>query len=176
MSRIDDLIAEFCPEGVAHVPLCEVGIFERGNGMEKKLLISKGLPAIHYGEIHMRYGVYADQTFSFVSEDEIKGLRVAEPGDLVIATTSEDIEGAIWRLSHFLQQYFGGPTTYSEQRGHPRLRMRHAAFAINPHAKERWLVHMRSAVTTLNLAPMDDSELSNYLESAALSMVNTFEA
>jgi len=88
----------------------------------------------------------------------------------------EDIEGAIWRLSHFLQQYFGGPTTYSEQRGHPRLRMRHAAFAINPHAKERWLVHMRSAVTTLNLAPMDESELSNYLESAALSMVNTFEA
>ena len=54
--------------------------------------------------------------------------------------------------------------------------MRHAAFAINPHAKERWLVHMRAAVTTLNLAPMDESELSNYLESAALSMVNTFEA
>lgn len=88
----------------------------------------------------------------------------------------DDLDGAVWRLSAFLQQYFGGPQTYSEQRGHPRLRMRHAAFAINPHAKERWLVHMRSAVTTLNLAPMDESELSNYLESAALSMVNTFEA
>jgi len=101
---------------------------------------------------------------------------VMDDPDLAPMYPSEDIEGAIWRLSHFLQQYFGGPTTYSEQRGHPRLRMRHAAFAINPHAKERWLVHMRSAVTTLNLAPMDESELSNYLESAALSMVNTFEA
>ena len=89
---------------------------------------------------------------------------------------SDDIEGAIWRLSHFLQQYFGGPTTYSDQRGHPRLRMRHQPFAINPHAKDRWLVHMRAAVDSLNLAPMDESELWDYLDRAALSMVNTFES
>ncbi|MBT5575899.1 globin [Pontimonas sp.] len=87
----------------------------------------------------------------------------------------DDLEGAIWRLSSFLQQYFGGPNAYSEQRGHPRLRMRHAAFKVNPDARERWLNHMRSALTTLELAPMDDDEMWDYFERAALSMVNTFE-
>lgn len=87
----------------------------------------------------------------------------------------EDLEGAIWRLSAFLQQYFGGPQTYSEQRGHPRLRMRHSPFKVNPEAKERWLAHMRQALDTLDLSPLDDGELWDYFERAALSMVNTFE-
>lgn len=87
----------------------------------------------------------------------------------------DDLEGAIWRLSSFLQQYFGGPTSYSDLRGHPRLRMRHAAFHVNPDARERWLTHMREALDSLELSPMDDSELRDYLERAALSMVNTFE-
>jgi hemoglobin len=88
----------------------------------------------------------------------------------------DDLEGAIWRLSSFLQQYFGGPHTYSEQRGHPRLRMRHSPFKVNPDAKQRWLTHMRAAFDTLELAPMDEAELWDYLERAAHSMVNTFEA
>lgn len=88
----------------------------------------------------------------------------------------DDLEGAIWRLSSFLQQYFGGPHTYSEQRGHPRLRMRHAPFKVNPDAKERWLTHMRAAVDELQLSPLDEAELWDYLERAAHSMVNTFEA
>jgi hemoglobin len=88
----------------------------------------------------------------------------------------EDLEGAIWRLSSFLQQYFGGPTSYSEQRGHPRLRMRHAAFKVNPDAKQRWLSHMKRAVLTLELAPLDEAELWDYLDRAAQQMVNTFEA
>ena len=87
----------------------------------------------------------------------------------------DDLEGAIWRLSSFLQQYFGGPQTYSEQRGHPRLRMRHAPFKVNPDARERWLSHMRRALDTLELPPMDDGEMWEYFERAALSMVNTFE-
>lgn len=87
----------------------------------------------------------------------------------------EDLEGAVWRLSFFLQQYFGGPQTYSEQRGHPRLRMRHAAFKVNPDARERWLTHMRTALNTLELSPLDDGEMWDYFERAALSMVNTFE-
>jgi hemoglobin len=87
----------------------------------------------------------------------------------------DDLDGAIWRLSAFLQQYFGGPTTYSEQRDHPRLRMRHAAFRVNPAAKERWLLHMRSALDSLQLSPMDDGEIWDYCERAALMMVNTFE-
>jgi hemoglobin len=87
----------------------------------------------------------------------------------------DDLEGAIWRLSAFLQQYFGGPQTYSEQRGHPRLRMRHAPFKVNPEARERWLTHMRKALDTLELPPLDDGEMWDYFERAALSMVNTFE-
>jgi len=88
----------------------------------------------------------------------------------------DDLEGAIWRLSAFLQQYFGGPHTYSEQRGHPRLRMRHAPFAVNPDARERWLKHMGRSVAALGLSPMDEGELWDYLERAAHSMVNTFDA
>lgn len=87
----------------------------------------------------------------------------------------DDLDGAIWRLSSFLQQYFGGPHTYSEHRGHPRLRMRHAPFKVNPDARQRWLSHMRTALDSLKLSPLDDGEMWDYFERAALSMVNTFE-
>jgi hemoglobin len=75
----------------------------------------------------------------------------------------------------FLEQYWGGPGTYSAQRGHPRLRMRHAPFKVNPDARDRWLAHMRTAVDSLNLAPIHESQLWDYLERAAFSMINTFE-
>lgn len=87
----------------------------------------------------------------------------------------DDLEGAIWRLSSFLQQYFGGPHAYSEQRGHPRLRMRHSPFKVNPEARQRWLSHMRRALDTLELSPLDEDEMWDYFERAALSLVNTFE-
>lgn len=87
----------------------------------------------------------------------------------------DDMEGAIWRLTAFLEQYWGGPGTYSEQRGHPRLRMRHNAFHVNPDARERWLGHMRVAVNELQLPPVHEAALWDYLERAAFAMVNTFE-
>ena len=87
----------------------------------------------------------------------------------------DDWEGAETRLRGFLEQYWGGPTTYSEERGHPRLRMRHAPFRVNPDARDRWLAHMRVAVESLRLAPMLESVLWDYLERAAWSMVNTME-
>ncbi|WP_298227513.1 globin [Gryllotalpicola sp.] len=87
----------------------------------------------------------------------------------------EDLAAAEERLRMFLEQYWGGPTTYSDQRGHPRLRMRHAAFRINPEARDHWLVHMRAAVDALDLPPADDALLWDYLERAAHAMVNTFE-
>ena len=87
----------------------------------------------------------------------------------------DDMEGAIWRLTAFLEQYWGGPGTYSEQRGHPRLRMRHNPFHINPDARDRWLAHMRSAIQSLALAPLLEATLWDYVERAAFSMVNTFE-
>jgi len=87
----------------------------------------------------------------------------------------EDLASAEERLRMFLEQYWGGPTTYSEQRGHPRLRMRHAPFAVTPQMRDRWLSHMRAAVDTLGLAPALEHELWTYLERAAYSMVNTFD-
>lgn len=87
----------------------------------------------------------------------------------------DDMDGAIWRLTAFLEQYWGGPGTYSEQRGHPRLRMRHNPFHINPDARDRWLGHMRAAVESLALPPLHEVTLWDYLERAAFAMVNTFE-
>ncbi len=84
-----------------------------------------------------------------------------------------DLEGAIQRLTGFLEQYWGGPGTYSEQRGHPRLRMRHAGFRVNPDARDHWLGHMRAAVGTLHLSPLDEATLWDYLERAAHSLVNS---
>lgn len=86
-----------------------------------------------------------------------------------------DLEGAIQRLTGFLEQYWGGPGTYSQQRGHPRLRARHMPFRVNPDARDRWLLHMRAAVDTLQLSPLDDATLWSYLDRAAHSMVNTFD-
>ena len=87
----------------------------------------------------------------------------------------EDLEGAIQRLTGFLEQYWGGPGTYSEERGHPRLRMRHMPFKVNPDARDRWLQHMRVAVNELELSPLHDATLWAYLERAAHAMVNTFD-
>ena len=87
-----------------------------------------------------------------------------------------DLEGAIQRLTGFLEQYWGGPGTYSEERGHPRLRMRHMPFAVTPDARDRWLRHMRAAVDTLDLSPLHESMLWDYLERAAHAMVNSQDA
>jgi len=86
----------------------------------------------------------------------------------------DDWEGAELRLRAFLEQYWGGPTTYSQHRGHPRLRMRHAPFAIGPTERDAWLRHMRDAIDTLELTPEQDATLWGYLEMAAASMQNRF--
>ncbi len=87
----------------------------------------------------------------------------------------QDLEPAIQRLTGFLEQYWGGPTTYSQERGHPRLRLRHAPFKVNPDARDHWLAHMRAAVDSAGLSPADEAELWDYLDRAAHAMVNTFE-
>ena len=88
----------------------------------------------------------------------------------------DDWEGAETRLRRFLEQYWGGPTTYSDERGHPRLRMRHAPFAIGPAERNAWLTHMRDAVDSLELPPEQDATLWGYLAMAARSMQNRFPA
>jgi hemoglobin len=86
-----------------------------------------------------------------------------------------DLEGAIQRLTMFLEQYWGGPGTYSEQRGHPRLRIRHQPFRVTPAARDAWLRHMRAAVDEAHLSPMHESMLWDYLDRAAHALVNTAE-
>ncbi|MBA2772883.1 MAG: globin [Nocardioidaceae bacterium] len=84
----------------------------------------------------------------------------------------EDLGPAEERLLGFLEQYWGGPTTYSEQRGHPRLRMRHAPYAVTPDQRDRWLTHMMAAVDGIRLDETHDLLLRDYLLRAAHSMVN----
>ena len=86
-----------------------------------------------------------------------------------------DLAGARHRLTLFLAQYWGGPTTYSEERGHPRLRMRHAPFAVTHEARERWLHHFRAAMDAEELSGEHDAVLWDYITRAALFMVNTME-
>ncbi|WP_028821478.1 restriction endonuclease subunit S [Propionimicrobium lymphophilum] len=92
MSRIDELIRELCPDGVEHSPMGEVGVFERGTGLQKKQLVNAGVPAIHYGQIYTQYSYAIKHTTSYVSETDSLKLKHASPGDVLIATTSENDE------------------------------------------------------------------------------------
>jgi len=83
-----------------------------------------------------------------------------------------DLKAAALRLQWFLEQYWGGPTTYQENRGHPRLRMRHAEFHINLAAHDAWLKAMRTAVDGVEMKPELREQLWTYLEMAAAAMVN----
>jgi hemoglobin len=114
---------------------------------------------------HETFVKLVDAFYAGVAEDEI--LRPLYP--------EEDLGPAADRLRLFLEQYWGGPTTYSEQRGHPRLRMRHAPFKVGPAARDAWLTRMRDAVDSLDLPPEHEATLWDYLQRAAFSMVNTFE-
>ena len=83
-----------------------------------------------------------------------------------------DMKGAAERLQKFLEQYWGGPTTYQENRGHPRLRMRHAGFHINAAARDAWLNAMYLVVDEIEMDSALRVQLLGYLEMAANSMVN----
>ena len=83
-----------------------------------------------------------------------------------------DLKAAALRLHWFLEQYWGGPSTYQENRGHPRLRMRHAEFHINIAAHDAWLKAMRTAVDGVEIKPELKAQLWSYLEMAAAAMVN----
>jgi len=85
----------------------------------------------------------------------------------------DDLEAPSRHLTLFLAQYWGGPTTYDADRGHPRLRMRHAPFAIGPEERDRWLVHMRAAVGEAGPVPGSArTALLEYFEMAAEAMRN----
>jgi hemoglobin len=113
-------------------------------------------------------------TFEKLVRKFYEGIK-DDPVLLPMYPEQPDLEGAIQRLTGFLEQYWGGPSTYSEERGHPRLRMRHMPFKVNPDARDRWLLHMRAAVDSLELPPLQDATLWAYFDRAAHAMVNTFD-
>jgi hemoglobin len=100
---------------------------------------------------------------------------VATDPELRALYPEEDLSGASHRLTMFLEQYWGGPTTYSEQRGHPRLGMRHAPFAVTPQARDRWLLHMRAAIEESGMASEHQAQMWAYVERAAHFLVNSFD-
>jgi hemoglobin len=98
--------------------------------------------------------------------------RVAADPELRPVYPSKNLGPAEEHLRLFLIQYWGGPRTYDELRGHPRLRMRHVRFSIGEAERDAWLRHMRAALDQLELDPALDSQLWDYLVMAAHSLVN----
>jgi hemoglobin len=98
--------------------------------------------------------------------------RVAEDPVLRPLYPEEDLGPAAARLTMFLVQYWGGPTTYSTQRGHPRLHIRHAPFAVTEEARDRWLEHFRAGLDAAALTPEQDARFWEYVIHAANFLVN----
>lgn len=122
-------------------------------------------PQDFYAEVggHPVFHRLVSRFYEQVAEDEV--LRPLYP--------EEDLGPAEDRLRMFLEQYWGGPRTYSDQRGHPRLRMRHMPFKVGPIERDAWLRCMRVAVDELDLDEPHREQLWNYLQYAAASMVNS---
>jgi hemoglobin len=108
------------------------------------------------------FRLLVERFYARVADDEV--LRAIYP--------EQDLSGATERLSLFLIQYWGGPQTYSELRGHPRLRLRHRPFAIGFRERDLWLDHMTAAVESLELVPAVGKALLDYFETASTSMIN----
>ena len=100
---------------------------------------------------------------------------VAGDPELRAIYPEEDLGPAERRFAMFLVQYWGGPQYYSAERGHPRLRMRHAPFAVTHRARERWLHHFRAGLDEAVLAPPLHAQFWEYVERASLFMVNTHD-
>ncbi len=92
MSKLEDLIQQYCPDGVEYVPLSSIGTIRRGNGLQKKDFVKSGVGCIHYGQIYTKFGAFAEKTLTFVNEELASHLLHIETGDLVIACTSENVE------------------------------------------------------------------------------------
>ncbi len=114
---------------------------------------------------HDTIKLIVDTFYEGVETDEV--LRPLYP--------EEDLGPAEERFLLFLVQYWGGPTTYSDSRGHPRLRMRHAPFKVDPAAKDHWLQHFRAGLDSVDLTPEQDQQFWDYVTHAAQFMVNKLE-
>ena len=122
----------------------------------------------NYYELFGGEAFFSDLTSQFYA-------RVATNEILRPMYPKSDMQGAARRLQMFLEQYWGGPTTYQEERGHPRLRMRHAGFHINGAARDAWLSCMQEAVDGMNMEQEAKEKLWRYLEGAANHHINQMD-
>jgi hemoglobin len=118
------------------------------------------------------YEVVGGEPFFTALVDHFYASVRADEALLALYPDQVDLDPAKERLRLFLIQYWGGPTTYSDERGHPRLRMRHAPFVIDPAARDRWLAAMRGAIDSLDPSPAVDAALWEYFTMAAEAMRN----
>jgi hemoglobin len=121
-------------------------------------------------EVSFYEAVGGEETFRRLTHLFYQGVA-ADP-ELRAVYPSKDLGPAEEHLRLFLIQYWGGPATYNELRGHPRLRMRHRHFAIGEAERDAWLRHMRAALDEIALPPALDAQLWDYLVMAAHSLVN----
>ena len=119
-----------------------------------------------------------DDIYSRIGEEGfarlVRAFYAQVPGDDILAPMypKDDLEGAETRLRDFLIGRCGGPPRYIEQRGHPRLRMRHAPFAITQMARDRWMQLMTRALETAQLPPDVTPLLREFLDGVATFMIN----
>ena len=92
MSRLDELLKELCPNGVEYKKLGDIATISRGGSFQKKDYSESGVPCIHYGQIYTQYNLFVDKTISFIPEEVAKKQKFAEPNDIIMAVTSENIE------------------------------------------------------------------------------------
>jgi hemoglobin len=116
------------------------------------------------------YGRVGGDPFFFALVDRFYAGVESDP--LLRPLYPDDLEPPRRRLALFLIQYWGGPHTYSAERGHPRLRMRHMRFPVGPAERAAWLQHMRGAVDGSEASARDAQALLDYFETASASLVN----
>ena len=92
MSKLNNLLQDLCPNGVEYAKLGTVATISRGGNFQKKDFCEKGVPCIHYGQIYTKYGLFADKTITFITEEQAKKQKFAKMNDIVMAVTSENIE------------------------------------------------------------------------------------
>ena len=125
--------------------------------------------------------VQENEVYSAIGEEGFRRLVAAfyrqVPGDDILGPMypSGDLAGSEQRLCEFLIFRFGGPPRYIETRGHPRLRMRHAPFAVNPAARDRWLLLMTRAIDEVSLPPEVSALLLDFFSSTATFLLNRAE-
>lgn len=92
MSRLEELVRQFCPDGVEYKPLSAIATVTRGGNLQKKDFCESGIPCIHYGQIYTKFGLFTDHALTFVSNEVANRQKTAKPGDIVMAVTSENVE------------------------------------------------------------------------------------